>query len=158
MHSRQRAAQLGADPREIGSLERAAGGELSLERLPLDELHPQPCASVDAQRTVDGRDIGMANARHQPAFVDDEPVRRPMVMAQQLEGDLSLEAGVPGPIDVAEPAPADLVVDAKRTPDNGHIDGTSAVPWTLMSEETANAAGRVHGQFCIHAARVGDGT
>ena len=37
---------------------------------PLDELHPQPDAPVDAIRAVDRDDVRMADAREQPPLVD----------------------------------------------------------------------------------------
>ena len=138
--ARERAAQLDADPREVRGWKRTAGGELGLERLTLDELHPQAGATVDALRPVDGGDVGMAHARHQPAFVHDEPVLGPIVVAQQLERDVAIEARVPGAIDVAEAPAADLLVDAEGAPDDRDIEGAGAIRWTPLRQKAADAA------------------
>ena len=68
VHRRHRAADLDADGHDLRFAEAGALFEDLLERLALHELHPQADAIGDLLRTVDGDDVGMADAREQAAF------------------------------------------------------------------------------------------
>ena len=157
MHGGERAAQLDAGPREVLGWKRTSGGELGLERLTLDELHPEAGAPIDALRPVDRGDVRMADPRHQPAFVHDEPVLGPIVMAQQLERDVAIEARVPGAIDVAEAPAADLLVDAEGAPDDRDIGGAGAIRWTPLRQKAADAHRRVDRELRVETRGFGDG-
>ena len=71
MNGRHRAAELDADARDLLLGESPALAERLFERAALDELHPEADAPADALRAVDGDDVRMADAREQPAFLDD---------------------------------------------------------------------------------------
>ena len=62
--------------------------------------------AVDAGGAVDADDVGVSNARQQPALVDDLVGMRVGIRraTQQLERDLAIELGIPRAIDVAEGA------------------------------------------------------
>ena len=156
MHGRERAAQLDADAGNLLRRERSALGELGLERPAFDELHPEAGAAVDALGAVDSGDVRMTHARHQPAFVYDEPVLGAVVVAEQLQRDVAIEARVPGAIDVAEAAAADLLVNAKGTPGDRNIEGAQSVRRPPCGQNTADAHRRLHRELRIQAGGVSD--
>src|SRR5262245_15796960 len=70
MNRRQRPADLHADLDHVGHRERADVAKLLFQRRAMNELHPYPDHVVNAVGTVDGDDIGMADAGEQPSLVD----------------------------------------------------------------------------------------
>ena len=81
------------------------------ERRPLDQLHHQRGLAVAAFKAVDGRDVRMVQRGEDFRFAL-EPGQPLAVgrhrVGQDLDGDLSLEVGVGGAIDLAHSAHADL--------------------------------------------------
>ncbi len=76
------------------------------ERLPRHQLEHQEVDAVLAVEIEQGRDVGMEEPR-QRARLEPEPPAQPLVaqrvVADHLEGDLALEAGIDGAVHLAHP-------------------------------------------------------
>lgn len=85
----------------------------------LDQLHPEPGAIIVGLHAVDARDVGMLHPRQEPRFFLQGPKPSALSLAlrgEKLQGDLSLEGGIPGAIHLAESAPADQGQGGERAP------------------------------------------
>ena len=63
--------QLDADGHRFCARESLACGEKLLQRLSLDQLHPQADLIPDSLGSMNGDDVGVPNLREQTAFGDD---------------------------------------------------------------------------------------
>jgi hypothetical protein len=102
-----------------GGLEGFAGGQGPLadpvaQGPALDELHGEEELVLDLADLVDAADVGMAEGRGRLGLADEAgPDGRVRVgrLGQELEGDLAVEGGVLGQIDLAHAALAELAED-----------------------------------------------
>ena len=85
---------------------------------PADVLHPQPDPAVLLLDAEDRDDIAMADPRQDAPLVQDllgELGRLPP-LAQELQGDVAVQACVAGPVDVAERPLPDLLDEFEMSP------------------------------------------
>ena len=111
VHRRQRPAEIHADDCRFVRSEWSLLTDDLLQRPPLDVVHPETDASVEAIRAEDGHDVRMSHACEETSLVDhqrrDVAALRGSSFSQQLERDLAGELGIPGLIDLAEGASAE---------------------------------------------------
>jgi hypothetical protein len=135
VHGGERAAQLDSNGGHLASAETVlVASQLRFERLPFDELHPDAGAAGDPLRPIDGDHVRVADAGHEPPFVDDERLgwrlrpRTRLVRTSGVRSSLSAtsrsSAGIPRAVDGAESAAANLAEDAQSTP--GRRNASSA--------------------------------
>ena len=109
VNGRERAAQLDADDRGFLGPERPPRAQLLLERVPLEQLHPQPHAAVVFRHSVHGDDVGMPKARRQR-------IRVGILRPQQLQRDVALELRIPRAVHVPERAAPEQLTKRERSP------------------------------------------
>ena len=108
VHRGERFADVEADQRGFARAEAAALLENLFERLPLDQLHPQPDHAFGARGAVDRHHVGMIDLGQQPRLVNHRVgVAAADRLGDQLERDFAVEARIPGAIDGAVGAAAD---------------------------------------------------
>ena len=71
MHGGERPTQIDADESRLARIERSTGPHDAIQRLAVQELHPDADALFDAVRTVHGDDVRMAHARQEPCLAHD---------------------------------------------------------------------------------------
>ena len=105
---------LDADLQELRDLD-GPGGDAVLERLALEQLHGDERPTLELADVVDRADVGMIERRRR-ARLAAEPLDRLRipgdVVGQELQRDVPPEPRVPGLVDHAHPAPAQLFQDA----------------------------------------------
>ena len=119
VNGRERAAQLDADDRGFLGPERPPRAQLLLERVPLEQLHPQPHAAVVFRHPVHGDDVGMPKAREQSALGRDprrQRIRVGILRPQQLQRDVALELRIPRAVHVPERAAPEQLPKRERSP------------------------------------------
>ncbi len=118
MHRGERIAERHADERGLLRAERPVLGHQHRQRPPLDVLHRQAHFAADALRAVDRDDIRVAHAGHELPLAEHR-VLGDAVQAMDvddLERDVALERRVPGAMDDAEAAAAQLFEQHEAAP------------------------------------------
>ena len=99
--------------------ERQSPREPLLDRLAVDQFHPETDGVPDPLGSVNGDDVGMADAREEAAFLDDRGRARISGIGsgrQELQRNFAIETGVPGAVHAPECAAADRLQDADVPP------------------------------------------
>ena len=118
VHGCERAAHVQADQRGVTRAERSLGGYGLLERVAPDQLHPDADTSLFDGSTVDCHDVWMPQARKQPPFARNaRRIERGYgVGPHHLQRHLTRKVWIPGPVDDAEAASAELLEEGKLGP------------------------------------------
>ena len=118
VHRTDRTRELESNADGVRRTEGATTLHSLLQRFSIDELHPQADAIVDAVGAVDGHDISMMDAGQQPPFFEDcgPASGQRAIFGEELQGDVTIELRVPGPIDLTERTEADAFPYAKVPP------------------------------------------
>ena len=118
MDGRHGAAQFHTDPDDVGRPEHRAVLQQLFERAAADELHPEADAIADLFGAVNRDDVGMSDSGEQPAFLDERALagagRSPGW--NELQGDFTIQARVPGAEHFAERAATDAFDQSKMAP------------------------------------------
>ncbi len=135
MHRRDRATEVGANPRRGIRRHHTVHPHDLIERSAADEFHPDSDAPLLTLRPVDVHDMGMSDSREPPRFLQHAGVggRVPghAVEPQQLEGHLALQVGFPRAEDVTRRALPDAVEQDQSAPPGPHgirLDDPTAPP------------------------------
>jgi hypothetical protein len=117
MHSRQCAAQCGADPRGFLGAKRPFRRDQGIEPAPLDQLHPQADLPVDHVRAVHRHHVLVTDAREQTRFRNDLSGQRGGDgRAQELERDFPLQPRIQRAVHVPEAPFIERVENQQRSP------------------------------------------
>ena len=151
VNGRKRSGHFQADQRGLMIAEGTLRDEQRGERLAVDKVGPEADASIVAVAAIDGDDVGVLHARKGPGFTKGRLVlgfRIERAREQEFEGNLALEVGVPGAIDLAEAAGADAVEELEASPGRLQRRGCS-----LCNGFSAELDGRVFGHEGIPRGR-----
>ena len=113
------AADVDADERGFARAHRALRRDELRERLAVDEIAPEPDASVVAVHAVDRDDVRVPHARDRPRFAQQRAgflVSIEAARQEELQRDVALKRGIERAIDLAERAAADALQVFERSP------------------------------------------
>ena len=120
MDRRQGVREIDADADHAIDIERPPLAQFLLERLSVDELHPDAHLPLDTLGAIDGHDVRVPDPSEQSAFLDycrGSSLVITIAAAQQLERHLAVESRIPRPIHVAKTPTADVFEETQRSPE-----------------------------------------
>jgi hypothetical protein len=117
--SRNGVANLGADLKDLGRLEWWPLREPLFDCLAVDQFHPETNGVPDALGAIDRDDVGVADAREEPTFLDDGGRARIFGIGSrglELQRNFAIETRVPCTVDVPECTGAKWLQDTDVPP------------------------------------------